>query len=102
MAFEGLEHLQIPSVMVSDGPHGLCKQTGKRDHFGFNDSINAVCYPAACAAAAALDKDQLYRMGENLGRECQAEDVSVLLGPGVNIKRSPFGYFRWVPPLRQQ
>lgn len=84
-----LERLQIPSVMVSDGPHGLRKQTGKGDHLGINDSIKAVCYPAACAVAASFDKDLLYRMGETLGRECQAEDVSVLLGPGVNIKRSP-------------
>lgn len=77
--------------MVSDGPHGLRKQNQEADNLGINDSIKAVCFPAACATAASFDEELLYTMGSALGEECRAEDVSVLLGPGVNIKRSPLG-----------
>lgn len=84
-----IERLGIPAVMVSDGPHGLRKQDDKGDHLGMNDSIKAVCFPAACATASSFDRELLYHMGETLGNECQAEKVSILLGPAVNIKRSP-------------
>ncbi|MDR2150873.1 MAG: glycoside hydrolase family 3 C-terminal domain-containing protein [Spirochaetaceae bacterium] len=84
-----VERLGIPQVMVSDGPHGLRKQKDTPDHLGHNDSIKAVCFPAACATASSFDKDLLFSMGEKLGEECQAENVSVLLGPAINIKRSP-------------
>lgn len=95
---KGIERLGIPEVMVSDGPHGLRKQSDKADHLGVNDSIPAVCFPAACATACSFDRDVLRRLGEAIGDECQAEDVSVILGPAVNIKRSPlcgrnFEYF---------
>lgn len=95
---KGIERLGIPEVMVSDGPHGLRKQSDKADHLGVNDSIPAVCFPAACATACSFDRDALRRLGEAIGDECQAEDVSVILGPAVNIKRSPlcgrnFEYF---------
>ncbi|MBU3875045.1 glycoside hydrolase family 3 C-terminal domain-containing protein [Faecalicatena sp. AGMB00832] len=101
---KGIERLGIPSVMVSDGPHGLRKQEGETDHLGVNESIKAVCFPAACAVASSFDTDLIEKMGETLGEECQAEDVSVLLGPGVNIKRSPlcgrnFEYFSEDPYL---
>ena len=86
---KGLERLEIPDVMVTDGPHGLRKQDMKSDHLGINDSIKAVCFPAGCATAASFNRDLLVTMGEALGNECQAEDVSVILGPAVNIKRSP-------------
>ena len=86
---KGVERLGIPGVMVSDGPHGLRKQDQEADHLGINDSIKAVCFPAACATAASFDEALLERMGRALGEECRAEDVSVLLGPAVNIKRSP-------------
>ena len=94
----------IPQVMVSDGPHGLRKQDEAADHLGLNQSISAVCFPAACATAASFDETLLERMGEALGEECRAEDVSVLLGPAVNIKRSPlcgrnFEYFSEDPYL---
>lgn len=79
----------IPSVMVSDGPHGLRKQDMKADHLGFNESIKAVCFPAGCALACSFDRDLARELGETLGDECQAQDVAVLLGPAVNIKRSP-------------
>ena len=101
---KGVERLGIPGVMVSDGPHGLRKQDQEADHLGINDSIKAVCFPAACATAASFDEALLERMGRALGEECRAEDVSVLLGPAVNIKRSPlcgrnFEYFSEDPYL---
>jgi len=86
---ESVERLGIPAIMVSDGPHGLRKQEQEGDHLGMNDSIRAVCFPAACATASSFDKALMYDMGVTLGKECQAEDVSILLGPAVNIKRSP-------------
>ena len=81
--------LGVPSVMVSDGPHGLRKQIDDGDHLGVNDSIQAVCFPAACATACTFDRKLMEEMGTVLGKECQAEGVSVLLGPAINIKRSP-------------
>ena len=84
-----VERLGIPEVMVSDGPHGLRKQPGEADHLGIGESIVAVCFPAACATASSFDTDLMNEMGKTLGEECQAENLSVLLGPAVNIKRSP-------------
>ena len=86
---QGSERLGIPAVMVTDGPHGLRKQAGEADHLGLNDSVEAVCFPAGCATGSSFDPDLLEHMGQVLGDECQAEDVSILLGPAVNIKRSP-------------
>ncbi|MCI9153919.1 glycosyl hydrolase [Lachnospiraceae bacterium] len=86
---KGVERLGIPSAAVSDGPHGLRKQDGESDHLGLNDSIQAVCFPAGCAMAASFSKAAAEVLGETLGNECQAEDVSVILGPAMNIKRSP-------------
>jgi len=86
---KGVERLGIPEVMVSDGPHGLRKQDAEGDHLGVNDSIKAVCFPAGCATAASFDRDLINSLGQTIGDECQAEDLSVVLGPAVNIKRSP-------------
>lgn len=86
---EAVERLGIPASMVSDGPHGLRKQAQEGDHLGINDSIEAVCFPAGCGTAASFNRELLTKMGEALGNECQAEGVSVILGPAVNIKRSP-------------
>lgn len=86
---KAVERLGIPSVMMTDGPHGLRKQTGQSDHLGLNDSVEAVCFPAACATASSFDTQLMEDMGATLGNECQAENVSILLGPGVCIKRSP-------------
>jgi len=77
--------LGVPSVMVSDGPYGLRKQVGE----GANDSIRAVCFPTGCAMAASFDRSLFERLGDALGRECRAEGVAVVLGPAINIKRSP-------------
>jgi beta-glucosidase len=84
-----VERLGIPSVMFSDGPHGLRKQVQQADHLGVNESIKAVCFPTACAFASSFDRDLIQTLGEALGEECQAEDISIILGPAVNIKRSP-------------
>ena len=101
---EPIERLGIPACMVSDGPHGLRKQDMGSDHLGMNDSIEAVCMPAACATAASFDKEMIYKMGESIGSSCQHEQLSVVLGPAVNIKRSPlcgrnFEYFSEDPYL---
>ena len=99
-----IERLGIPAVMVSDGPHGLRKQDQGSDHMGMNESIKAVCMPAACATAASFDRALIGRMGEAIGDSCQHEELSVVLGPAVNIKRSPlcgrnFEYFSEDPYL---
>ena len=105
--FKSVERLGIPAVMVSDGPHGLRKQDQEADHLGQNESIKAVCFPTACATACSFDRELLQTLGETLGEECQAQDVSVILGPAVNIKRSPlcgrnFEYFSEDPYLASE
>ena len=101
---KAVERLGIPRSMVSDGPHGLRKQDEAADHLGINDSIKAVCFPTACATAASFDPDMIREMGEAIGDSCQHENLSVVLGPAVNIKRSPlcgrnFEYFSEDPYL---
>ena len=86
---KAVERLGVPASMVSDGPHGLRKQDDGADHLGVNDSIEAVCFPAGCATAASFDKALVNRMGQAIGDSCQHEKLSVVLGPAVNIKRSP-------------
>ncbi len=100
----GVERLGLKSVMVSDGPHGLRKHSDKKDKTDIMGSVPAVCFPTASATAASWDEELIYSMGEALGEECRAEQVSVLLGPGNNIKRSPlcgrnFEYFSEDPYL---
>lgn len=86
---KGVERLGIPSVMVTDGPHGLRKQAEAGDHLGINESEKAVCFPAGCATASSFDRELIRKQGETIGQECQAMDVSTILGPAMNIKRSP-------------
>lgn len=100
----GIERLGVPSVMVTDGPCGIRKQEGDSDHLGLNASIKAISYPTGSCVASSFDRELIKRSGEVLGEECQAEDVAVLLGPAVNIKRSPlcgrnFEYFSEDPYL---
>ena len=102
-----VERLEVPQMMVSDGPHGLRKQEETADHLGLDESVKAVCFPAGCATAASFDRKLLRTLGEMLGKECQAEGIGVLLGPAVNIKRSPlcgrnFEYFSEDPYLAGQ
>ena len=99
-----VERLGIPAVRTSDGPHGLRTQAG--DTNGLNEELSreAVCFPPACASAASFDTELLEEMGHELGKEAQAFGVDVILGPGVNIKRSSlcgrnFEYFSEDPYL---
>ncbi|MDN4476260.1 glycoside hydrolase family 3 C-terminal domain-containing protein [Demequina sp. SYSU T00192] len=99
-----VERVGVPSIMLTDGPHGLRKQGGAADHLGLNASIPATCFPPAATLASSWDTDLLARVGAALGAEAAAEDVSVLLGPGLNIKRNPlagrsFEYFSEDPLL---
>ena len=99
-AVEGL----VGSMMLTDGPHGLRKQAGDADHVGLNDSVPATCFPVAVSLACTWDPALLEEVGAALGREARAEDVAVLLGPGLNIKRHPrcgrnFEYFSEDPFL---
>ena len=94
----------VGPIMVSDGPHGLRKQENDADFLGGLPSKPAVCYPTASALACSFDKELLYEVGQALGEECLTEGISVLLGPGVNHKRSPrcgrnFEYFSEDPVL---
>ncbi|MFB9758669.1 glycoside hydrolase family 3 C-terminal domain-containing protein [Ectobacillus funiculus] len=104
---KGIERLGIPSIMVTDGPHGLRKQKQGADHLGLFDSVPATCFPSAAGMASSWNRDLIERVGVALGEECQAEDVAVLLGPGANIKRSPlcgrnFEYFSEDPYLSSE
>ena len=76
-------------VMITDGPHGLRKQMEGSDNLGQQESVPATCYPPACLMASSWDEEVPYMVGQALGEECIAEDVAVVLGPGVNTKRSP-------------
>ncbi|WP_217597454.1 beta-glucosidase [Cohnella sp. GbtcB17] len=101
---KGVERLGIPSIMLTDGPHGLRKQKASADHLGLFDSVPATCFPSAAGLASSWDRELIRKVGVALGEECQAEDVAVLLGPGANIKRSPlcgrnFEYFSEDPFL---
>lgn len=84
-----VERLNIPSIMMTDGPHGLRKQIGSADHVGLNDSIPATCFPPAVTTASSWDRALMRKIGTALGEECLQEEVAVILGPGANIKRTP-------------
>ena len=86
---QAIERLDLPRIMVSDGPHGLRKQAQHADHLGMNASVPATCFPTAVTLASSWDVSLIFEVGAAIGRECQAEDVSVLLAPGVNMKRNP-------------
>lgn len=84
-----VERLGIPRIMVSDGPHGLRAQPDGGDHVGLNGSIPATCFPPAATLASSWDPKLAYAQGEAIAQEARAINLSVVLGPGVNIKRSP-------------
>lgn len=86
---KAIEEYQIPSIMLSDGPHGLRVQRGKTDHLGVRKSEPATCFPTASAVANSFDKELLKEMGAAIGNEAKKLEVSVVLGPGINIKRNP-------------
>lgn len=86
-----VERLGIPSIALNDGPHGVRKPKQGGDGIGIRNSIPATCFPTAVSLASSWDTDLAYEIGQALGQECLALDVQVLLGPGVNIKRTPLG-----------
>jgi len=86
---KSVERLGLEKIMVTDGPHGLRKQDGDSDHVGLQNSVPATCFPTASATASSWDTELMNRMGKALAEECLQEEVSVILGPGANIKRSP-------------
>ncbi len=86
---KSIERVGIPSLMLTDGPHGLRKQGGATDHLGLAGSIPATCFPPAVGLSASFDPELAERVGVALGNESAIEDVAVILGPGINIKRSP-------------
>ncbi len=99
-----IPRLGIESMYCSDGPHGIRKQAGAGDHLGLNESLKATCFPTAAAVANSWDIALGEEIGQALGEEAMAEDVHILLGPGMNMKRSPlcgrnFEYFAEDPHL---
>ena len=101
---KAIKHADIPEIFLSDGPHGLRKQAGAADHLGLNASIPATCFPTAATMANSWNEEIGEELGKALGEEAAANDVHVLLGPGLNIKRSPlcgrnFEYFSEDPYL---
>ena len=91
-------------MYCSDGPHGIRKQAGAGDHLGLNESLKATCFPTAATVANSWDVALGEKIGQALGEEAMAEDVHILLGPGMNMKRSPlcgrnFEYFSEDPHL---
>ncbi|WP_313891534.1 glycoside hydrolase family 3 C-terminal domain-containing protein [Psychrobacillus sp.] len=101
---KAIKRLGIPSIMLTDGPHGVRKQGGKADHLGLNKSLPATCFPTAATLANSWDRQLIYDVGQTIGKEAAIEKVSVLLGPGLNIKRNPlcgrnFEYFSEDPYL---
>ncbi|MFV0465255.1 MAG: glycoside hydrolase family 3 C-terminal domain-containing protein [Lachnospiraceae bacterium] len=99
-----IERLEIPSITLSDGPHGLRKQAGESDHLGLNASVPATCFPTAATIANSWDPALGEEIGSCLGIEAASLDVHVILGPGLNIKRNPlcgrnFEYFSEDPYL---
>ncbi|MFI6400527.1 hypothetical protein ACIBED_20705 [Rhodococcus coprophilus] len=84
-----ITRLGIPSIMLTGGPHGVRKQYEGGDHLGVTDSIPTTCFPPVVALGCSFDAPLLERIGRALGSEARAEQVGVLLGPGINIKRSP-------------
>ncbi len=102
-----VERLGVPSIMMTDGPHGLRKQAETADHMGLNQSVPATCFPSGSCLACSFDPSLLKEVGRALGKECKAQGVSILLGPAANVKRSPlcgrnFEYYSEDPELSSE
>ncbi|GAA1235661.1 beta-glucosidase [Microbacterium phyllosphaerae] len=95
---KSIDRVGLPSIMMTDGPHGLRKQSGRTDHLGLASSVPATCFPPAVGIGSSFDPEIIERVGAAIGVEAAIEDVAIVLGPGINIKRSPlcgrnFEYF---------
>ena len=100
----GYKNAGVPSITLSDGPNGVRKQAGAADHLGLNPSVPATCFPTAATVACSWDPALGEEIGRAMGEEAAAQEVAVLLGPGLNTKRSPlcgrnFEYFSEDPDL---
>lgn len=100
---KAIERLEIPSIMMTDGPHGLRKQSGEK----FFESVPSTCFPSAVNLASSWNRELIEKVGTALGEECQAENIAIILGPSVNIKRSPlcgrnFEYYSEDPYLSSE
>ncbi len=101
---QNIERLEIPNITMSDGPHGLRVQKKEADNLGINESEISTCFPASSTVANTWSKKMAYSLGKALGEEATYEDVDIVLGPAINIKRSPlcgrnFEYFSEDPYL---
>jgi len=101
---KAMPQYRIPAIMMTDGPHGLRKQDASVDINDVNQSVPATCFPSACLSGASWDESILARIGAAIAEEALAENVAVVLGPGLNIKRNPlcgrnFEYFSEDPYL---
>ncbi|WP_433675855.1 glycoside hydrolase family 3 C-terminal domain-containing protein [Microbacterium gorillae] len=99
-----IERIALPAIWLADGPHGVRKQVGSADHLGINGSEPATCFPTSATVAGSWDDELAEQVGTALGAEASSQGVGVLLGPGLNIKRSPLGgrnfeYFSEDPEL---
>lgn len=102
-----ISRLKVPKLMMADGPSGLRKQSETMSGLGLKESVKAICFPASCLTACSFDRDQLKNLGKHLGTAARAEKVDILLGPGINLKRSPlagrnFEYFSEDPYLTSE
>ena len=102
-----IDRLNVPTCFVTDGPHGVRKQPGDENHQSIGDPVKSVCFPSGCCSACSFNRELIHEMGKCIGEECQDQDVQLLLGPGVNIKRSPlcgrcFEYYSEDPYLTAQ
>ncbi|MDR6717344.1 beta-glucosidase-like glycosyl hydrolase [Paenibacillus sp. 2003] len=86
---KSIDRLGVPSIMMTDGPHGLRKQEGSADHLGLNKSLPATCFPSGSGVDSSWNCELAHMMGKAIGQEAAAADISIVLGPGVNMKRSP-------------
>lgn len=101
---KSVERLNIDSIILTDGPHGLRMQAVSSDNLNLQTSLKSTCFPTASSSACSFDPSILYEMGKSIAEECKAAGVAVILGPGINIKRSPlcgrnFEYFSEDPFL---
>ena len=101
---QNIDRLGIPSIFLADGPHGIRRQVASADHLGLNESTKATCFPTASALSSSWNVELANRVGIALGQEARHQDVNVLLGPGLNIKRNVlcgrnFEYFSEDPYL---
>ena len=101
---KSFEKYGIPKIRMSDGPHGLRVQRTKADNLGINESEVSTCFPASSTLGNSWNKEMAYQLGKALGEEARQEEVNIVLGPAVNIKRSPlcgrnFEYFSEDPYL---